>query len=287
LINNQVRNLINEQFRDLTDRLDRKGPIRIPSGDDEPQEPEIALAQYLYSYLPSRYALDVGANVGHFSARLLKSGYKVAAFEPFEPAFNQLRKRLDSYPDFQAFRFGLGASDSSMALHVAADTSGEDRFPDPSLYNSFVDHSLMRGLEFTNIVPAEVRSLETLQRDGVVPGQVGFLKVDTEGFDLQVLRGMGDGDFSVVMTEFWDEEHPFGRSGVGRPECLIKEMKGRGFLWYLMIYHLNDNATVSFYCNRPQSIPGAWGNILFFRSNEVFREARRWCEAMLRPTLFG
>ena len=292
--NDQLRHLVGEataglkdRIQDLMGRSDEMMPIRLLVQDENPQEPEIALAQYLFSYLPNRNAIDVGANVGNFSARLLESGFKVFAFEPFEAAFNNLQSRFSGNPDFQAFRVGLGPQDGTMQLHIAADTSGKRGFPDPTLYNSLVDHSLMPGLEFKENLSVEVRSLESLQSQGTVPAEAGFVKVDTEGFDIEIVRGMGHGDYSVVMTEFWDPRHPFGLSGAGHTENLVAEMKSRGYVWYIVIYHLNNDAIISYYCNRSRSVPGSWGNIIFFRDNQLFRHAQNWCEAMLRQTLFS
>lgn len=276
-----------KQVETLGKNISGKEPIWIHSDDVTPQNPEIALATHLYSYLPNRNAVDVGANIGDFSSSLLDAGYKVVAFEPFEPVFQTLEARFKDNTEFQAMHLGVGIEDGVLNLHVASDTSGRGRFPDSNLYNSFANHSLMKGLEFTRDVPVEVRSLESLRQSGSIPGEVAFLKVDTEGFDLEVLRGIGSVTCSVVMTEYWDDTHPFGRSGKGHLEDIVREMKTKGFPWFIAIYHLNNDETVSFYCNRAKSVPGAWGNILFFRENDIFAQARRWCEVMLRPTLFS
>ncbi len=129
-----------------------------------------------------------------------------------------------------------------MTLHVATDLSKDKKW-DTSLFHSLVEHAMLEDLQFSETVPVEVRSLESLQRQGEIPNGAGVLKIDTEGFDLEVIRGMGDGRFQVVMTEFWDPDHPFGRSGHGRLENLVTAMKGRGYGWHIVIYHLDESST--------------------------------------------
>jgi hypothetical protein len=110
------------------------------------------------------------------------------------------------------------------------------------------------------------------------------MKIDTEGFDLEVIRGLGREDETpVVMTEFWDAVHSFGRSGKGRLEDLVKELKSRGYLWYVVIYHAEDGS-ISYYCNQSRTLPNTWGNAVFFREQSLFLRAFTWCEKILAST---
>jgi hypothetical protein len=137
-------------------------------------------------------------------------------------------------------------------------------------------------LPFTGKVPVAVETLAALSDSGRIPRQVGLIKIDTEGFDLEVLRGMGSLEAVVVLTEFWDAAHWFGKSGKGRLDESVKEMKGRGFHWYMVIYHHDESSTISYYCNRPSTVSDSWGNAIFFRDHELFLRALKWCEGALK-----
>jgi hypothetical protein len=141
-------------------------------------------------------------------------------------------------------------------------------------------------LDFSDTIPVQVRSLGSLALSGEIPGRVGLLKIDTEGFDLEVMRGIGELRASAVMVEFWDAEHEFGKSGRGRLDDLATEMKRRGYGWYLVIYHLDAKSLISYYHNRSDTVPGSWGNAIFFEDQQIFAESLRWVEHMLPPTLF-
>ena len=54
------------------------------------------------------------------------------------------------------------------------------------------------GLAFRETVPVTVRKLASLHREDIVPAEVSYVKVDTEGYDLEVIKGMEDYRYPVV-----------------------------------------------------------------------------------------
>jgi FkbM family methyltransferase len=247
------------------------------------QNPDVGLLQHLYSFLSDTNAIDVGANVGEVSERLLDSGYTVYAFEPYPPAFEKLNTRLKAVPSFHSFNYALGPHDAVMNLHIATDLSGKR---DATLYHSLIEHPLLADLKFSETRAVQVRSLDSLRRTGEIPDRAGVLKIDAEGYDLEIIRGMGTPQFAVVVAEFWDGEHPFGRAGNGKLDDIVTALKQRGYSWHVVIYHLDETSPPSFYCNRRQTVPESWGNALFFRDHALFANALAWCEAVIKPTLY-
>jgi FkbM family methyltransferase len=261
----------------------RQRPILVGLDGFSRENPEIALLQYLYSFLHDTTAVDVGAHVGEVSERLLQAGYSVHAFEPYPPSFEALRARFADKGRLRALQLAIGSADGEALLHVAQENSGAETL---SLFNSLIEHPMPGGLQFTDTIPVRVRSLASLRGSGQIPASVGLLKIDTEGFDLEVINGMGEGSFEVVMAEFWDSSHAFGTAGHGRLEPIIDAMRAKGYAWHAVIYHLDSEATISYYFNRAETIPGCWGNAIFFREHALFAKAACWCEAALTPTLY-
>lgn len=259
-----------------------KEPVVITGDQFAIDNPEIGLLEYLGSFLHDRVALDVGAHIGRVSERLLKAGCEVYAFEPHAATFEKLCHNLDGAPKFHAFPLALGSRDATMNLHVASALPGSKS--DPTLYSSLGQHP-MEDLRFTETVPVKVRSLKSLRESGEIPDSAGLLKIDAEGFDIEVIRGIGESNYAVVMTEFWDATHRFGQSGKGHLEDLVAEMRGRGYPWHIVIYHLDEQARISYYLNRSDTLSGSWGNVIFFREYAIFSKAARWCEQVLTPTL--
>ena len=260
-------------------------PIVISAGTFDSESPEIALLQHLYAFLPDSTAIDVGAHLGETTEHLLASGYKVIAFEPFPASFSEIERKSREGENLKAFPWAIGPEDGKMELHVASNRSSE-RKSDVSLFHTLVPRASDEDLDFSDTIPVQVRSLGSLALSGEIPGRVGLLKIDTEGFDLEVMRGIGELRASAVMVEFWDAEHEFGKSGRGRLDDLATEMKRRGYGWYLVIYHLDAKSLISYYHNRSDTVPGSWGNAIFFEDQQIFAESLRWVEHMLPPTLF-
>jgi FkbM family methyltransferase len=257
---------------------------------------EVELMCYLYSYLPYPSALDIGANQGDVTERLLQTGYEVYAFEPFLPVVEKLKNRLSNFSNLQVFPLALGAINEERELHLVGDQNlvndpnSQPLYPDAdyTLLSSINIHSLPEGMVFTEKVPITVTTLETLHQQQQVPMEVGLVKIDTEGFDLQVIQGMGDYRYPVVVAEFWDEKFPFGEFGVdNRLPSLVEAMKLRGYHWFIVIYRVFPNNEVSFYCNHLISVGSSWGNVFFFQEHSVFSEALKWCSCVMPATYFS
>jgi FkbM family methyltransferase len=246
------------------------------------------LMVFLYSYLPYRLAIDVGANRGDVSERLLQAGFEVYAFEPFPPVLERLQERLANNPNFHSLPYALGAADETRDLHVAADLTENQIYDDPTFYSSLACHSLAEGLVFKESVPVTVKTLAGLHDTGEVPSQVGLVKIDTEGFDLEVIKGMGDFRYSVVVAEFWDPGFPFAQTGaMNYLKDMVPAMRQRGYSWHVIIYRIWGSHDISYYCNSDYSFEKSWGNVFFFRDYAVFSEALKWCNATMPATYFS
>ena len=211
------------------------------------QDLDIELMTYLYSYLPHRLALDIGANRGDVSSRLLQAGYQVYAFEPFPAVIDKLKNRLGDHPNFRLFPFALGSENQTQELHIATDETPDNTYQDASFYSSLTKHSLSEGLVFTDTIPVTVKTLASLQDAEELPKDIGLVKIDTEGFDLEVIKGMGNYRYPVVVAEFWDQNFPFGRSGaMNQLPDLVKAMKARDYHWHLVIYRIWGSSDVSY-----------------------------------------
>jgi hypothetical protein len=165
---------------------------------------------------------------------------------------------------------------------VASDATARDG--DVSLFHTLTPRSTVANLRFEGTIPVTVRSLASLVASGSIPDQVGLLKIDTEGCDLEVMRGLGSLRPSVVMAEFWDAQHEFGKCGLGRLADLVAEMKRRSYRWHVVIYHLDHKSLISWYQNRIDTIPQCWGNVLFFQELALLQKAMGWLEDVLPPT---
>lgn len=250
--------------------------------------PEILLLQHLRAYLPSPNAIDIGANIGDVSALLLSAGYRVFAFEPMPETFERLCDRFAQVSSgFKSFPLAVGAKDgvtSFYSLEVADHDLSQTLDPDLSVYGTTVKHAVPEGMSYSEPIDVTVRSLKSLHGSGELPADVSILKIDTEGGDLEVIRGMGTAKYAVILSEFWDEQHYFSNGEFGLLPETVAHLRARGYNWHIVIYRPAgiDYNEPRFYCNIDQSVRGSWGNAIFFRDYDVFKEALKWCSSMLR-----
>jgi FkbM family methyltransferase len=266
-----------------------KSKVSVRTGQYGALNPEIGLLAHLYAHLPNRVAVDVGANIGDVSKRLLDAGYEVYAVEPYPPVFAKLRERLSAHADFHSLQLALGDQDAEMDLHVAADLSDAGKYDDPTLFNSLLDHPMLDDLVFEETVQVSVRSLASLAASAEIPDAFGLMKIDAEGYDLKIIQGMSERQRpAVVVTEFWDANFLFGKQGaMNRLADLVAEMRRRAYHWHIVIYRGSADEDISFYCNQAQSLDNSWGNVFFFRDQAIFKAALDWCSAVLPPTYFN
>ena len=261
--------------------------VCVETSDYLSTNPELGVLSFLYSSLPSRKVLDIGAHIGDVSEHLLQAGYEVYAFEPYPQSYHRLTERLRGHPGFHAFNLALGSVTGELPLHLVNDDSPDKKYEDPTVFHSLVRHGMPTDLKFNGTVPVPIRRLSDLHKEGVVPADAGLVKIDTEGYDLEVIRGMADFRYPAVMVEFWDTSIAFATQGLLYTlDSMVSEMRQRGYLWYIVIYRVWGENHTAYFCNHDRAVPGSWGNILFFQQRETFIQAQQWCSAVLPRTYF-
>jgi len=92
--------------------------------------------------------------------------------------------------------FGVGScfrrqttssGDGEADLHLVADPTAAWPDTDVTLLSSLMVHALPEGLLFGNSVRVHTRSLDSLARAKEIPKDLAVVKIDTEGYDLQVI----------------------------------------------------------------------------------------------------
>ncbi len=144
----------------------------------------------LLDHLKIDCVLDVGANVGQYHDflrnKVLYEG-TIVSFEPVSRHVEFLRERARADKDWHIEGYALGAKDGSLPINVMV----SDQF------SSFLqpDNSRVRDYDGLN-VPCHVENVTVRTLDVVLPvlqERLGFerpyLKLDTQGFDIEVLQG--------------------------------------------------------------------------------------------------
>jgi FkbM family methyltransferase len=136
-------------------------------------EPELGLLPFLAP--PGRLALDVGANKGVFTYALLRQGVPVHAFEPNPKLFRVLQ--------------GWADGRATLDRRALARTAGRDELRIPFAKGGWSNQG--GSLSQSKPMRGGSRSvtIETAALDELALDEVGFIKIDVEGFECDVLAG--------------------------------------------------------------------------------------------------
>jgi FkbM family methyltransferase len=132
--------------------------------------------------------LDVGAHDGIYGSLLRQLGYtgRIVSFEPVEANFERLRRRAGS--DWTVVRLALGSASGEKRITLARDPMLHSFLqPNPYGLEALPDQIPTVGSE-----TVQVARLDEVYDEYVRPGDRVFLKVDTQGYDADVLDGAGD-----------------------------------------------------------------------------------------------
>ncbi len=246
--------------------------------------PELSLLQYLRSFLPTRNAVDIGAHSGMASHLLLSAGYKVFAFEPNNDVYEGLCNRFEMDPDFKAYPLAVGADDGHATLHLMGRSDDVEHLfsKDLSTYASLVKHAVPDGLWYKDREEVQVRSLKTLHQARQIPLDICVVFIDTEGSELDIIKGMSKATYNCVVAKFWDTKYQFSEGTINLLPDIVSEMRKRGYTWHLVIYRIFDGESSSdprWYANVDQSVEQSWGYVSFFR---IFRSSRKHSNGVQR-----
>jgi FkbM family methyltransferase len=211
---------------------------------------------------PGRVMLDVGAHYGNSLAPFAFDGWQVHAFEPDPANRARLRARWASVPGVTIDPRALsdGAVESAPFFRSAASTGISTLSPfDPSHQEA---------------EPVTVTTVEAYLDERHLTN-VDFLKVDTEGHDLFVLKGMPWDRVrpKAVLCEFDDAKtRPLGYGYHG----LASYLQERGYRivvseWYPLAEYGRGH-TWRRYAEYPVELDDSrgWGNLLALREGDAF-----------------
>ncbi len=182
--------------------------------------------QILLDELHIDHVLDVGGNTGQYGRFLRKLGYTgwITSFEPVRAIHDQLTRSSGADPRWHTFNVALGNEDSQAIINV---TSSND-------FSSLRKPVASERTTVERREQVEVRRLDSMLGD-VMAGKCGdsvFLKMDTQGWDLEVLKGSAGclDRVRAVQTEIsvipWYDDAPTWMESLSMLESLGFEPTG-------------------------------------------------------------
>jgi FkbM family methyltransferase len=144
--------------------------------------------------------VDVGANRGQFasSIRAFYAG-AILSFEPVSGVFDELARTAATDPEWHVQKLALGDQDAEMTIHVPTQTE----------FSSLLAANDYSAARFgAGTIPAKEELVTVRRLDDVLAELADvrtakriFLKLDTQGYDTNVFRGLGPRVDDVVALQ--------------------------------------------------------------------------------------
>ncbi len=130
--------------------------------------------------------LDVGANIGQYARKLIRSGYqgRIVSFEPLPDAFAALSESRKGLKRWQVENFALGEENVTAMLNVAGNSMSS------SLQNMCDEHiDAAPESAYVASIDVQVKRLEDVFDQYVNSAERCYLKLDVQGHEHHVLAG--------------------------------------------------------------------------------------------------
>jgi FkbM family methyltransferase len=184
--------------------------------------------------------LDVGANDGSSAVSLRQLGYrgKICSFEPQSKVFEVLERRAKSDPFWSAYPYGLGDKTSKQTLNISG-MGASSSF----LKLSEAALNTTPNMRYVDSEQVETRRLDECFEEIVGTGKTVFLKIDTQGFERQVLDGASgvlDRIDGLQLELSWVPQY----AGEKPAEEMIAWIRSLGFTPYWFLHGHRDFSTM-------------------------------------------
>jgi FkbM family methyltransferase len=202
---------------------------------------ELAVARAMRNHLEAGQTFwDIGANVGWFSvfaSKIVGASGRVISFEPSPEVFDILFSHAKIAGRITAIRLGVGNADE-VRLFAAHGKSSSSSFVEEVVKMNFRFHP---AVQIQNI-EVELRKVDTLVKE--LESTPSLLKIDVEGFELEVLRGASE-LLSSRRPTLIIEVHPrqLELSG-GTEELLFQFLRDCGYAWEVIDRNPNSLYTI-------------------------------------------
>jgi FkbM family methyltransferase len=177
--------------------------------------------------LKIKTVLDVGANAGRFATMINKilPGVKIYSFEPIKDCFEILKQLEKSNHNLKTFNFALGNKSGEQTIFK------NEFLPSSSLLSMAESHKNI--FPYTRESKPETINIKTLDS---ISDEIEFLsrvllKVDVQGFELEVLKGAKESlksiEIIIIETSYLElyESQPLF-------DDVYTFLKNSGFVYY-------------------------------------------------------
>ena len=220
---------------------------------------EVHLIYELFNHTTPKTMIDVGAHRGGSSERFADKNWKIFAFEPDPTNRKVFKRRLGQKKNITLDSRAVGEhSETATDFYASKESSG-------------ISGMLAFRDSHYKVASVDVTTIERVAEDNNIK-HIDFLKIDVEGFDYSVLKGVPWGRLKpdVVTCEFEDAKTLL----LGHDwEEICKYLVSHGYTVYVSMWHPVIRYGIPHDWNTMKKYPcdvsdkKGWGNILAFKND--------------------
>ena len=134
----------------------------------------------LLSKKESKAFLDVGANVGEYTSKLLElfPSSKIYSFEPSNNTFKKLKQNTSHYQNISIHNFALSNKSKTAIFYERSELSGRNTLEGKN-----------NGLHYKDKYSVELKTGDQFINEIAIKDKISFIKIDVEGHELNVIKG--------------------------------------------------------------------------------------------------
>lgn len=149
---------------------------------------------------PGSIVLDLGANIGDYTAKLAATGAEVHAFEPEPTLFAQLERRFADTPNVVLHQAAI-AAEAGTVQFWPENNEGADPL-------ALMSHSIVEGGKHTaGSTPFEVQCVDFFSFIDSLEQAPALVKMDIEGAEVAILERMFEEKRFDLVGELFVETH--------------------------------------------------------------------------------
>ena len=138
---------------------------------------------------------DIGAHLGEKSKKILDKNLKIVMLEPLPQCVKQLKESFKNSKNVEILEKAVGRTVGNMALEV------NSKMPTISTMAKHWKNGRFSNQKWDQIISVEVTTLDHLIK---IYGLPNYIKIDVEGFELDVLLGLSQ-KAGIISFEFTSE----------------------------------------------------------------------------------
>lgn len=147
---------------------------------------DLQARQLFLDYYGVNVLLDVGANTGQYASLMRRLGYngKIVSFEPLSSAYGELKMKTDLDIKWRAENFALGSIEENSIIHISGNSYSSSLLEILPSHIAFDSDS-----EYIAEETIQIKCLDNIFDNYCTSNDVVMLKIDTQGFEMNVLEG--------------------------------------------------------------------------------------------------